>query len=310
MLAAPMGDALELRRRLRIEDPDGPPRLRLAGFQPWNTLQGVKTTIERRANLLVGLAAGFDIDVQNAAGGAKLDAWIDFNGDGVWGASDEQIAAGRDAIAEANIEHKAALDAMTDHFSDAGVKVRYLHSDIDTVERVEIIRDLRAGVFDVLIGINLLREGLDLPEVALVGILDADKEGFLRGNTSLIQTIGRAARNAEGKAVMYADRITGSMQRAIGETDRRRQVQAEYNAEHDIVPRTIVKSVEQIRFTTSVADARVAESPGQGAATRGWIRPSLRTSHSIGSSMRAGCGKSIVNCVPRPTSLCTLMRPP
>jgi excinuclease ABC subunit B len=119
-------------------------------------------------------------------------------------------------------------------------------------------------VFDVLVGINLLREGLDLPEVSLVAILDADKEGFLRSETSLIQTIGRAARNAEGKAVMYADRITGSMQRAIGETDRRRQVQAEYNAEHDIVPHTIVKSVEQIRFTTSVADARVAESPGPG----------------------------------------------
>jgi excinuclease ABC subunit B len=159
---------------------------------------------------------------------------------------------------------KRMAEDLSEYLAARGVRVRYLHSDIHTIERVEILRELRLGVFDVLVGINLLREGLDLPEVSLVAILDADKEGFLRSETSLIQTIGRAARNAEGKAVMYADRITGSMQRAIGETDRRRQVQAEYNAEHDIVPRTIVKSVEQIRFTTSVADARVAESPGPG----------------------------------------------
>jgi excinuclease ABC subunit B len=164
---------------------------------------------------------------------------------------------------------KRMAEDLSEYLAARGVRVRYLHSDIHTIERVEILRELRLGVFDVLVGINLLREGLDLPEVSLVAILDADKEGFLRSETSLIQTIGRAARNAEGKAVMYADRITGSMQRAIGETDRRREVQAEYNAEHDIVPRTIVKSVEQIRFTTSVADARVAESPGPGGRYAG-----------------------------------------
>jgi len=164
---------------------------------------------------------------------------------------------------------KRMAEDLSEYLAARGVRVRYLHSDIHTIERVEILRELRLGVFDVLVGINLLREGLDLPEVSLVAILDADKEGFLRSETSLIQTIGRAARNAEGKAVMYADRITGSMQRAIGETDRRRLVQAEYNAEHDIVPRTIVKSVEQIRFTTSVADARVAESPGPGGRYAG-----------------------------------------
>ena len=159
---------------------------------------------------------------------------------------------------------KRMAEDLSEYLAARGVRVRYLHSDIHTIERVEILRELRLGVFDVLVGINLLREGLDLPEVSLVAILDADKEGFLRSETSLIQTIGRAARNAEGTAVMYADRITGSMERAISETDRRREVQAEYNEEHDIVPRTIVKSVEQIRFTTSVADARVAESPAPG----------------------------------------------
>jgi len=158
---------------------------------------------------------------------------------------------------------KRMAEDLSEYLAARGVRVRYLHSDIHTIERVEILRELRLGVFDVLVGINLLREGLDLPEVSLVAILDADKEGFLRSETSLIQTIGRAARHAEGTAVMYADRITGSMERAIRETDRRREVQAEYNAEHGIVPRSIVKSVEQIRFTTSVADARVAESPGR-----------------------------------------------
>jgi excinuclease ABC subunit B len=159
---------------------------------------------------------------------------------------------------------KRMAEDLSEYLAARGVRVRYLHSDIHTIERVEILRELRLGVFDVLVGINLLREGLDLPEVSLVAILDADKEGFLRSDTSLIQTIGRAARNAEGKAVMYADRITGSMERAIQETDRRREVQVEYNHEHGIVPRSIVKSVEQIRFTTSVADARVAESARPG----------------------------------------------
>jgi len=141
---------------------------------------------------------------------------------------------------------KRMAEDFTDYLSEHGVRARYLHSDIDTVERVEIIRDLRLGEFDVLIGINLLREGLDMPEVALVAIFDADKEGFLRSEQSLIQTIGRAARNIEGRAILYADKVTGSMQRAMDETDRRRAVQVKYNEEHGIVPRGITKSVTDI----------------------------------------------------------------
>jgi excinuclease ABC subunit B len=135
---------------------------------------------------------------------------------------------------------------LTDYLLESGIKVRYLHSDIDTVERIEILRDLRLGEFDVLVGINLLREGLDLPEVSLVAILDADKEGYLRSQTSLIQTIGRAARNVEGQVIMYADEITESMRRAIDETQRRRQIQLAFNAEHGIDPQTIRKRVTDI----------------------------------------------------------------
>ncbi len=141
---------------------------------------------------------------------------------------------------------KKMAEDLTDYLEDNGIKVRYIHFNIDTIERMEIIRDLRLGIFDVLVGINLLREGLDIPEVSLVAILDADKEGFLRAERSLIQTIGRAARNAEGKVIMYADNITGSMERAISETNRRRKIQDDYNKAHGIVPKTIIKGIRDI----------------------------------------------------------------
>jgi excinuclease ABC subunit B len=146
---------------------------------------------------------------------------------------------------------------LTDYLQQVGVRVRYMHSDIDAIERMEIVRGLRLGDFDVLVGINLLREGLDMPEVSLVAILDADQEGFLRSDRSLIQTVGRAARHISGRAIFYADRITGSMQRAIEETARRRALQQAHNAEHGITARSVVKSVDEVRFITRVADARV-----------------------------------------------------
>ena len=135
---------------------------------------------------------------------------------------------------------------LTDYLNENGIKTRYMHSDIDTVERVEIIRDLRLGKFDVLVGINLLREGLDIPEVSLVAILDADKEGFLRSEGTLIQTIGRAARNIRGKAILYADKVTGSMDRAMKETNRRREIQVTFNRENKIKPKSIVKEIKDI----------------------------------------------------------------
>lgn len=149
---------------------------------------------------------------------------------------------------------KRMAEDLTEYFTEVGVRVRYLHSDIETLERIKILRDLRRGEFDILVGINLLREGLDLPEVSLVAILDADKEGFLRSEQSLIQTIGRAARNAEGKAILYADRITDSMKRAIDETNRRRRIQEIYNRENGITPQTIVKPIEATLITASEAD--------------------------------------------------------
>lgn len=150
---------------------------------------------------------------------------------------------------------KKMAESLSEYLKDVGIRVRYMHSDIDTIERMQIIRDLRLGKFDVLVGINLLREGLDLPEVSLVAILDADKEGFLRSETSLIQTIGRAARNVDGKVIMYADRITNAMQRAIDETNRRRKIQIEYNQKHGIIPQTVRKGIRQIiEATVSVAE--------------------------------------------------------
>jgi excinuclease ABC subunit B len=141
---------------------------------------------------------------------------------------------------------KRMAEDLSQYFQELGVKVRYLHSDIDTLERVQILRDLRLGTFDVLVGINLLREGLDLPEVSLVAILDADKEGFLRSAGALIQTVGRAARNVRGRAILYADRVTDSMRQAMQETERRRAVQEAYNAAHGITPATIVKNIEDV----------------------------------------------------------------
>lgn len=146
---------------------------------------------------------------------------------------------------------KKMAEDLTEYYDKMGVKVRYMHHDIDTIERMEIIKDLRSGVFDVLVGINLLREGLDIPEVSLIAILDADKEGFLRSETSLIQTIGRAARNAEGQVIMYADSVTGSMERAITETERRRSLQIAFNKEHGIVPKTIIKEIRDVLEITS-----------------------------------------------------------
>lgn len=152
---------------------------------------------------------------------------------------------------------KKMAEALTKYFIEIGIKVTYLHSDVDTIERMEIIRDLRLGKYDVLVGINLLREGLDLPEVSLVAILDADKEGFLRSETSLIQTTGRAARNVDGKVIMYADTITKSMERAIDETNRRRKLQDEYNKKHNITPKTISKGVREIIEATLVAEDEI-----------------------------------------------------
>ncbi len=176
-------------------------------------------------------------------------------------------AAKNERVLVTTLTKKMAED-LTEFLKEMGVRVRYLHSDIVTIERAEIIRDLRAGVFDVLVGINLLREGLDMPEVSLVAILDADKEGFLRSDTAMIQTIGRAARNVNGHVIMYADRITGSMQRAIDETDRRRAVQEAYNEEHHITPKSVAKEVKEIIELTKIEDDMVTDGQGLSQAKR------------------------------------------
>ena len=155
---------------------------------------------------------------------------------------------------------------LTEFMHEAGLRVRYMHSDVETLERIELIRDLRLGVYDVLVGINLLREGLDIPECGLVAILDADKEGFLRSETSLIQTIGRAARNVEGRVILYADRITGSMERALRETDRRREKQREYNEAHGITPTTIKRNISDILADVSQRDGVVDRHRRRGRA--------------------------------------------
>ena len=172
------------------------------------------------------------------------------------------MAEAGERILVTTLKKKMAED-LTEYLAASGIRVRYLHSDIATIDRAEIIRDLRAGEFDVLVGINLLREGLDMPEVSLVAILDADKEGFLRSDTAMIQTIGRAARNAHGRVIMYADVMTGSMQRAIEETERRRAKQEAYNKAHGIVPKTIEKKVvELIKLTKVEEDGGTVKAGG------------------------------------------------
>jgi excinuclease ABC subunit B len=172
---------------------------------------------------------------------------------------------GGDRVLVTTLTKRMAED-LTEYYSELGVRIRYLHSDIDTLERIEILRDLRLGEYDVLVGINLLREGLDLPEVSLVGILDADKEGFLRSDRSLIQTIGRAARNVRGTVIMYADRMTASMERAITVTRERRATQEAYNTAHGITPQTIQKAIQELAGTAQddFVDLTKAEAKGQG----------------------------------------------
>ena len=186
----------------------------------------------------------------------------------------QRIASGNRALVT-TLTKKMAED-LTDYLLEQGLRVRYLHSNIDTIQRIEILRDLRLGVFDVLVGINLLREGLDLPEVSLVAILDADKEGFLRSDTSLIQTIGRAARNVDGQVVMYADKVTDSMQRAIGETQRRRHLQQAYNEANGINPTTIIKAITDILAHLRPSGSEMAPVPGRGVGGKGSLQTSRR----------------------------------
>jgi excinuclease ABC subunit B len=176
---------------------------------------------------------------------------------------------------------KRMSEDLTDYLQQMGVRVRYLHSDIDAIERIEILRSLRLGEFDVLVGINLLREGLDLPEVSLVAILDADHEGFLRSDRSLIQTVGRAARHVRGLGILYADRRTGSMERALDEMDRRRAIQKAHNEKHGITPRSIIKSLTEVRLSTRVADARTERPSTKPDAALTDLRDPVRRAAAI-----------------------------
>jgi len=217
----------------------------------------VKKKIVRKsiAKGIVYISATFNntmVTVTDEMGNAI--AWSSAGGLGFKGSKKSTPYAAQQAVED-------ALTKAKEHgIKEVGIKVKYLHSDIKTLERTEIIRNLRLGEFDVLIGINLLREGLDVPEVSLVAILDADKEGFLRSERALVQTIGRAARNANGRVIMYADKITDSMQRAIDETNRRRSVQEAYNKEHGIVPKTIVKNIRDLIAITHEVEKEDAPS--------------------------------------------------
>jgi excinuclease ABC subunit B len=197
-----------------------------------------------------------------------------------------KVAKAGERVLVTTLTKKMAED-LTDYLEKAGVRVRYLHSDIVTIERAEIIHDLRAGVFDVLVGINLLREGLDLPEVSLITILDADKEGFLRSDTAMIQTIGRAARNAHGRVIMYADRMTGSMQRAIDETNRRRSLQEAYNKQHGITPKTIEKQVRDLIRLTKVAEEDLTVKYGKKTVQKASHKALTKMAKELTQKMQA-----------------------
>ena len=219
----------------------------------------------------------------------------------------ERVEQG-DRVLVTTLTKKMAED-LTDYLLELGLRVRYLHTEVDTIQRIEILRDLRLGEFDVLVGINLLREGLDLPEVSLVAILDADKEGFLRSETSLIQTIGRAARNVDGQVIMYADKVTDSMQRAISETNRRRGVQEAYNAEHGIDPQTIRKAVTDILATLRPEGDGKAPTPGKDRRSRGATRCGPTSPSCPATSWPASSRRSRRRCTRRPPT-CASSTPP